>query len=242
MEFAEGFVAVAIARCRASRRSCRIRFPAPRLADQLPQRLWPLRPWPKRRPACRRLGLARLRCVGRPRRALAGCGLQCGKRVRLRRTGFRCGGGEDKRLNDRDGGRLRGGHGRRGRIDEHGVERGGLNRLPLSVCRRQPWDPWRLSWRWRSCRPSRLWPVSHRRSCHPPFWRPCCCWRPGRPWRRIVVRRLGLGMAVVRRLRLVGAVGPVQAFGRAVRGGGVGSAAGAGLSSRSANGLASAFE
>jgi len=107
MEFAEGFVAVAIAaavrlavlagfdfRHRGLRTSCRSAFGRCALGRSVGRLV-------------AGLGLARLRCVGRRARALAGCGLQCGKRVRLRRTGFRCGGGEDKRLNDRDGGRLR---------------------------------------------------------------------------------------------------------------------------------------
>ncbi len=48
------------------------------------------------------------------------------QRVRLRRAGFRYGGGEDERLNDRDGRSLRDDRGRGGGIDEHGVERGRL--------------------------------------------------------------------------------------------------------------------
>jgi len=49
------------------------------------------------------LRLARLHGVGRHARALASRGLQRRQRVRLRRAGFGCGGGEDERWNDRDG-------------------------------------------------------------------------------------------------------------------------------------------
>ena len=70
------------------------------------------------------LRLARLRGVRRHARVLARRRLQCGQRVRLRRAGFRHGGSEDERLNDRYGRSLRDDRGRGGGIDEHGIERG----------------------------------------------------------------------------------------------------------------------